>query len=115
MCSGSGTDDAGFQIEKVQDKLIGVLGRNPVFLEFLVGKIREVIRDNHVCPPANGGRQNMPIIRVWQGEGGNQLFKIFNEAIPSMQIHEVSRAMELHSREVWSILKDRPYPLVVNL
>ncbi len=115
MCSNSGADDAGGQIEQVQQKLIGVLGRDAVFLEFLVGKIREVVGDNDVSPPANGGRQDMAIIRVWQGEGGNQLLKIFNEAIASMQIHEVSRATELHSREVWSILKHRPYPLVMNL
>lgn len=115
MCSGSGTDDAGCQIEKVQQKLIRVLGRNAVFLEFLVGKIREIVGDNHVSPPANGGRQDMPIIRVWQGKGGNQFLKILNEAVPSMQIHEVSRATKLHSREVWSILKHGPYPLLMNV
>ncbi len=115
MRTGSGADEAGSQIEKVEQKLIGVLGRDAVFLEFLLRKVREVVGDNDVSPPANGGCQDMPIIRVWQGEGGNQVLKIFNEAVPSMQIHEVSRATELHSREVWSILKHRPYPLVVNV
>ena len=73
MCSGSGTDDAGCQIEKVQQKLIGVLGRDAIFLKFLVGKVREIVRDNDISPPANGGCQDMAIIRVWQGEGGREL------------------------------------------
>ena len=115
MRSGSSADDAGCQIEKVQQKLIGMLGRDAVFLEFLVGKVREIVADNHVSPPTNGGRQDMPIIRIRQGEGGNQLLKILNEAVSSMLIHEVSRATELRSSEVWSILKDRPYPLVMNV
>jgi len=115
MRAGSGADDAGCQIEKVQQKLIGVLGRDAVFLEFLVGKVREVVGDDDVSPPANGGRQDMPIIRVRQGEGGNQLLKILNEAVASMLIHEVSRATELHSGEIWSILKHRPYPLLMNV
>ena len=66
-----------------------MLGRDAVFLEFLVGKVREIVGDNHVSSSANGGRQDMPIIRVWQGEGWNQLLKILNEAIASVLIHEV--------------------------
>ena len=100
MRSGSGTDDARSQIEEMQQKLIGVLGRDTVFLEFFLGKIREIVGDNNVSPPANGGRQDMPIIRVWQGEGGNQLLKILNEAVASMLIHEVSRAPELRDGEI---------------
>jgi len=115
MRSDSGADDARGQIEEMQQKPIGVLGRDAVFLEFFVGKVREIVRDNDISPPANAGRQDMSIIRVWQDEGGNQLLKIFNEAVSSMQIHEISRATELHSCEIWSILKHRPYPLVMNL
>lgn len=115
MCTDSGADGAGGQIEKVQQKLIGVLGRDAVFLECLVGKVREIVGDNHVSSPANGSRQDMPIIRVRQSEGGNQVLEILNEAVASMQIHEVSRATELRSSEVWSILKHRPYPLVMNV
>lgn len=115
MRSGSGTNDVRCQIEEMQQKLIGVLGRDTVLLEFLVGKVRKIVRDNDVSPPANGGRKDMPIIRVWQGEGGNQLLKILNEAVASMLVHEVSRATELHSSEVWSILKHCPYPLVMNV
>lgn len=115
MRSGSGADNIRCQIEEVQQKLIGVLGRDAVFLEFLVGKVREVVGDNDVSPPANGGRQDMPIIRVWQGEGRNQLLKILNETVASMQIHEVSRATKLHSSEIWSIFKHRPYPLLMNV
>jgi hypothetical protein len=44
-----------------------------------------------VSPTANGDREDMPTIRVWQGEGGNQLLKILNEAVASMLVHEVSR------------------------
>jgi len=115
MRAGSGADEARCQIEEVQQKRIGVLGRNAVFLEFLVGKVREIVRDDDVSPPANGGGQDMPIIRVRQGEGGNQLLKIFNEAVAYMHIHEVSRATELHSSEIWSILKHRLYPLLMNV
>lgn len=114
MRSGSGTDDARCQIEEVQQKLIGVLGRDAVFLEFLIGKVCEIVGDNNVSPPANGSRQDMPIIRVWQGEGWNQLLKIINEAVASMLIHEVSRAMELRNCEIRSTVKHRPYPLVMN-
>ncbi len=66
MCSGSGTDEARCQIEQVQQKLIGLLERDTVFPEFLVGKIREIVGDNRVRSPVNGRRQNMPIIRVSQ-------------------------------------------------
>jgi hypothetical protein len=115
MRADSGADNARCQIEEMQQKPIGVLGRDAVFLEFFVGKVREVVGDNDVSPPANGGRQDMSIIRVWQDEGGNQLLKIFNEAVASMHIHEISRPTELHSSEIWSILKHRPYPFVVNV
>jgi hypothetical protein len=115
MRSGSGTDEARCQIEEVQQKLIGVLGRDAVFLECLVGKVRKIVGDNHVSSPANGSRQDMPIIWVWQGEGGNQLLKILNEAVANMHIHEVSRAPELRNGEIRSMVKHRPYPLVMNL
>jgi hypothetical protein len=115
MCSGGGADEARGQIEEVQQKLIGVLGRDAVFLECLVGKVREIVGDNHVRSPANGSRQDMPIIRVWQGEGGNQLLEILNEAVANMLIHEISCAPELRKSEIWSILKHRPYQLVMNV
>ncbi len=115
MCSGGGADEARGQIEEVQQKLIGVLGRDAVFLECLVGKVREIVGDNHVRSPANGGRQDMPIIGVWQGEGGNQLLKILNEAVANMLIHEISCATELRDGEVRSMVKHRPYPLVMNV
>jgi hypothetical protein len=62
-----------FEAHLVHQKRVWVLRLNAVRLQRAFGKILEVEGNDYICLSSNGGRKDMPVVRVRKGEGGDEV------------------------------------------
>ena len=57
-------DRALVEIEQAEGEIIRVPGFNPVGIESLLWKVLQVLRDDNIGSPPDGGRQDVPIVGI---------------------------------------------------
>ncbi len=60
----------------VEQEFIRGLNINAKSLELIVWKVFDVKRHNDIRPPLDGRRQDMRIIRIWQGDNALKHFPV---------------------------------------
>ena len=114
MCACGSDDSAGRKIQKMSEKLVRMLCLNTVFMQIFVRKVSEIIGDNNIGAAANGGGKNMAIPRVGKMQRRNQIFEIFDKAVPYMHIHKFTCAPQGVRRYIGTVIQHRTHPLIVN-
>ena len=97
------------------NEFVGMLCLEPVRGKILVGKIREVERDDHRRPRSNGCGQDVTIIGIRLLQTVDRVFISNNQRIANVRVHQLPCPLQLLTFQVRAILQYTPHPLFVNL
>jgi hypothetical protein len=88
-------DDSGWgEVDDVEYELVGALGFDFVEVELVGGEVSEVGRDDHLGVAADGGGEDVTIMRVGQRQAVDEGLVIGDEAIGYCFVHELSCSCE---------------------
>jgi len=108
------TNNPGGEVEQVRKKSVRVLGGDAVSLKSLVGKILEVVSDTDIGSATYRGSKNVIVFGVRQFERGDKVFKVFNETITDMDIHEVAGTFQFFGSKIGTVFEDGADPLIMD-
>jgi len=108
------TDRPRREVQKVNDKLVGMLSLNAVVSQGVRREIAKVEGDDYIGPAPNRGGQDMPVVRIGKNNGRNQVFVVSDQAIAYMDVHQGASALELFTTQVRPILQDVSNPFVMD-
>jgi len=115
LAFGCGDNHVGSQIEQARDELVGVLCFDSVRGQDFHGKVTQIERDDHVSPGSNGRGKHVPVIRIGQRDGLDQLLVAGNQTIPDSRVHERPRPLQSVRRDCGIVAQHVPQPLIVDL
>jgi|SRR5579871_1796109 len=108
------TDSPRCQVQKVDDKIVGMLRLNAVVGKSVRREIGKVEGYDYVGPTPDGSGQDMPVARIGKSDGRNQVFIVRDQAIADMDVHQGASALELFTGQVRPILQDVPDPFIMD-
>ena len=77
-------------VEKANQKVVRMLRLDVETGERLCRKVREIVGHDDVGAGADGGGQDMAVVRIGQGKGLDQVFVARHEAVTDGLVHQVS-------------------------
>ncbi len=89
-----GAEEAGRKAHLVAKKSVRMLHLNAERSERGVGKILEVLGDDHVAAAGDGCSEDVAVARIGQGKGRDKCLIAEDQRIAGMAVHEVARAFE---------------------
>ena len=79
------------------------------------GKSVQVVRDDRPRPAVDRRRQHVAVVRVGEGQGGDEGLVASDKAVGDVLIHQLPTPGEAFGRDVRAVGQDVPRPLVVDL
>lgn len=73
-----------------------------------------VVGDDHAGAGADGGGQDVAVVRVGQGLGLGRVFLARHEAVTDGLVHQGPRSRQPLGRQAWVVLEDASDSLVVD-
>lgn len=114
MCFCGRAHIAGSEIEEVRQEFVRVLSGDAVPTNNVFWKILEIVRDDDICSAAYRGSENMIVLGVGKLERRYKVFKVFNETITDIGIHEVASAFQFVGGKIGTVFENGTDPLIVN-
>src|SRR5438093_4425623 len=75
-------------------------------------EVGEVEGNDHIGVDLDGGREDMAVLRVGQGQGVDERLIVFDQTIADMGLHERPGARQLRGRQIGPVRQQMTDPLV---
>jgi hypothetical protein len=92
-----------------------MLGLDPLGGQHGLGKILEILGDNHVAAARDGGSKNVAIVGIWERQGRDQRFVAGDKGVTRMKVHQVPCPLKGCPLAVRLLAKERLDPLAVDV
>ena len=110
-----GADEAWCEAHLIAEEVVGMLRLYAEGGQGGLGEVLEILGDDHVAAARDGGGEDMAVIGVGQGEGGDQRFIAGDKRVAGMAVHEVPGALERGAVAVRLPAQERLDPLPVDV
>ena len=114
VVSNGSEDRARVGIEQAEGEIIRGLGFNLVGIEPLLWKVLQVLRDDDIGPPPDGGRQNVSIVGIGKTQAIYQRLEAHDQCVREMPIHCLPGSLELIEAEVGPVIQHVPHPFFMD-
>lgn len=111
---GGHADRIRRHVQKMENKIVGMLRLNSIFRQRLGRKVPEIEGDDHIGLAVDCCRQDVAVIWIGKRQSWNQPFVAAHDAVANVSIHQVADSLDLPLRHVRMDFQDSPHPFLVN-